>query len=51
MRLRADALERLWRAAATLARGAHGRVDLVEVALDEGRRARLDHHVGIRSPL
>jgi Holliday junction resolvase-like predicted endonuclease len=51
MRLRADALERLWRAAATLARGAPGRVDLVEVALDEGRRARLVHHVGIRSPL
>jgi hypothetical protein len=51
MRLRPDALARLWRAAEALARGAPGRVDLVEVALDEGRRARLVHHEGIRAPL
>ena len=51
MRLGADTLARLWRAAETLAAGAPRRVDLVEVALDERRRARLVHHEGIRAPL
>lgn len=51
MHLGSDALARLWRAAGGLARGAPRRVDLVEVALDEGHHARLVHHVGIRSPL
>lgn len=51
MRLGAEALARLWRAADGLARGAPRRVDLVEVALDERRRARLVHHVGLRVPL
>jgi len=51
MHLRSDALARLWRAAGALARGAPARVDLVEVALDERRHARLVHHPGIRTPL
>ena len=51
MRLGAEALERLWRAADALARGGPRRVDLVEVALDERRRARLHHHFGLRFPL
>jgi len=51
MHLRSGALARLWRAAEGLARGAPRRVDLVEVALDDRRRARLVHHRGIRAPL
>jgi Holliday junction resolvase-like predicted endonuclease len=51
MRLGRDALARLQHSAAALARGAPWRVDLVEVALDERRRARLIHHQGIRAPL
>jgi hypothetical protein len=51
MRLGAAALARLWRAADALSRGAPRRVDLVEVALDRRRRARLFHHAGIRAPL
>jgi Holliday junction resolvase-like predicted endonuclease len=51
MRLRPEALARLWRAAEGLARGTLRRVDLVEVALDERRRARLVHHEGLEEPL
>jgi Holliday junction resolvase-like predicted endonuclease len=46
-----ESLARRVRAARALARGAPSRVDLVEVQLDEARRARLVHHVGIRRPL
>jgi Holliday junction resolvase-like predicted endonuclease len=51
MRLEAETLARLWRAADALSRGAPRRVDLVEVALDERRRPRLHHHPGLRVPL
>jgi putative endonuclease len=49
-RLGRDALDRLWRAAHALARGAPARVDLVEVRL---RRHGVDlvHHEGLRAPL
>jgi hypothetical protein len=51
MRLARGTLARLADAARGLARGAPSRVDLVEVRLDERRRATLVHHRDLRAPL
>lgn len=50
MRLRGDDLERLWRAARGLARGAPARVDLVEIGLEPGGLV-VTHHRALREPL
>lgn len=45
------ALAQRWRAARALAGGRKARVDLIEVALDTQRNARLVHHADLRRPL